>query len=284
MKNFWEIIPSSLPQTTINKPVSVSGWAFRYSAEKSTINFLPTSNQGLVFKIGKAIVPVNPNNIAFDKNHCTNLQSGKTEIKETEHVLSAVYGLGITNLVIEIIGPNEPPIMDGSAKSFINILLQSGVKKLDKIRQQIIITDKFRFSSPDSDSYIEAQTSDNFELDFTTDFPKPIGIQHLSLVITPESFQNEISFARPPLRCPVSEALETKLKEWFRGYEKNKKSIIYYSKNGYLTKLRAKDEIVRHKILDFIGDLANIGLPVSGKFICYKVGHKINGGFAKLFR
>lgn len=284
MRNFWKIIPSTLPQTTINRPASISGWAFRYSARKSTVSFLPTPNQGLVFKIGKATVPVSPKNIIFDKNHCSALQAGKAEIKETEHVLSAIYGLGITNLIIEITGPNEPPIMDGSSKPFVKTIRAAGIRKLAKNRKEIRITKSYRFSLSDSDGYIEVEPSNSNKLDLALEvvFPEPIGKQQLSLTVNPVTYQKEICFARPPLRCPVEEASAEKLRKWFKGYAKNRNSIIYYSKNNYLTKLRVNDEVVRHKILDFIGDIANTGLPITGKFRCYKINHKINGEFAKL--
>jgi len=122
-----------------------------------------------------------------------------------------------------------------------------------------------------------------FFLDLRIEYPQPIGKQHFSSLITPEVYKQEIAFARSPLRCPIEETSTEKLKDWFRGYDQSKDAIVYYSKEKYLTKLRAKDEAVRHKALDFIGDIANIGYPVRGKFICFKVGHKINGEFVKLF-
>lgn len=115
------------------------------------------------------------------------------------------------------------------------------------------------------------------------DFPLPIGKQSISLAITPELYEREIAFARSPLRCPIEEATPEQLQEWFVGYEENKGAILLYSKEGYLTPLRIQDEVVRHKLLDFIGDMANVGLPIRGAFNCFKVGHKINGEFVKLF-
>lgn len=283
MSRFWKVETSNLPQTTIGKPVSISGWALRYYSKKATVNFLPSVRQGLVFKIGDNYINASPENIIFDKNHCTHLRTDEGEVKETEHVLSAVYGLGITNLIIEIIGCDEPPIMDGSSKPFVDALTEVGVEKLSKNRDEIQITKKFKFSLPKSDSSIEVEPFNEFFLDLRVDFPKPIGKQRLFLSINPETYRREIAFARPPLRCPIENASAEKLREWFEGYDQNKNSIIYYSKEKYLTKLRVKDEVVRHKALDIIGDLANAGLPIRGRFSCYKAGHKINGEFAKLF-
>jgi len=173
---------------------------------------------------------------------------------ETEHVLSAVYGLGITNLVIEIIGCDEPPIMDGSSKEFVDALLKAGIKRLKEKRQETQITKKFKFTLPGSDSFIKVEPYDGFIVNTKVSYLEPIGDQKLSLEVTPKKYREEIAFARPPLRCSIEGAPIESLREWFKGYEKNKKSFIYYSKDKYLTKLRIEDEVVRHKTLDFIGD------------------------------
>ncbi len=283
MKKFFELYTSSLPQSTIERVGEIEGYTLRWFSGKSIVRFLPSEKEGLFFRLDRKEIAVSPQNIIFDEKHCTSLKSGLVEVRETEHVLSAVHGLGITNLVIEIEGSGEPPIMDGSSKPFVEVLLKSGIKRLSEKRREIRIVREFSFSLPGSESFIRAEPFDGLFIDMTVDYPLPIGKQHLSISVNPESYQKEIAFARPPLRCSIEEASEEKLKEWFRGWQEAKDSIVYYSKKEYLTPLRSEDEMVRHKILDFIGDIANIGFPIKGKFVCFKVGHRINGEFTRLF-
>ena len=251
MKKFFELYTSSLPQSTIERVGEIEGYTLRWFSGKSIVRFLPSEKEGLFFRLDRKEIAVSPQNIIFDEKHCTSLKSGLIEVRETEHVLSAVHGLGITNLVIEIEGSGEPPIMDGSSKPFVEVLLKSGIKRLSEKRREIRIVREFSFSLPGSESFIRAEPFDGLFIDMTVDYPLPIGKQHLSISVNPESYQKE--------------------------------SIVYYSKKEYLTPLRSEDEIVRHKILDFIGDIANIGFPIKGKFVCFKVGHRINGEFTRLF-
>ena len=249
---FWQINKSDLPQVTIKKSVSVSGNAFRWFSKKSTVKFLPSEKQGIFFRISNKFIEVKPQNLLFDEKHCTTLKTGSNKVMETEHVLSAVYGLGITNLIIEIFGCNEPPIMDGSSKYFTDALVKAGIKKLKGKRKEVKITKRFKFSLPNSDSFIIAEPYNGFNINIKVSYPKPIGDQKLSLEVTPKKYREKIAFARPPLRCSIEGAPIESLREWFKCYEKNKKSFIYYSKEKYLTKLRIGDEVVRHKTLDFI--------------------------------
>jgi len=281
--SFLETVNSSEFQRTIKQPVEVSGNAFRWFSGRTSVRFLPSDTQGIVFKSNDGTVAVAPENVAFDEKHCTTLQAGQAGIRETEHVLSAVYGLGITNLVIELDGVPEPPIMDGSAQPFVEALLRVGIVETSSKKMELRVTKGYRFSLPSGDAFIEVQPSNAWSVFMRVAFPPPIDEQSFSLEVTPGRYADEISFARPPLRCSVEETTPDQLREWFIGYEQNQAAMIMYSKREYLSALRAPDEIVRHKILDFIGDLANVGMPIRGAFSCFKVGHKINGEFVKLF-
>ena len=283
MNTFFETFDSSDFQRTIKKPIEVLGKAFRWFSDNTAVRFLPSDKQGLLFKIGDETVAVAPKNVTFDEKHCTTLRTASTSIRETEHVLSAVYGLGITNLIIELGGVAEPPIMDGSAQPFIEALLQAGLQDLNQKKKEIVITKNFRFTLPQGESFIDVKPSNSWSISMRVEHPSPIGVQSLSLIITPETYTEEVAFARAPLRCPLEETTPEQLREWFVGYESNKDAIILYSKEKYLSELRSQDEVVRHKVLDFIGDLANAGLPIRGEFNCFKVSHKINGEFVKLF-
>lgn len=283
MVTFWKKIQSDLPQVTIERQIEISGHAFRWFSGKSEIRFVPTENEGIVFRYKSQEIPAVSKNVVFDEKHCTTLRNRGVEIRETEHVLSAVYGLGITNLIIELDGVPEPPILDGSSKLFVELLRRVGLKKLPMKRHEIIVERPFQFKVSGSDSFIEVKSGSSLFITMSIVFPEPIGKQYLSIDLSPTTYQTEICFARAPLRCPLEDTTEATLNEWFAGYEKNKNAIIRYSKEEYLGSLRSDDEVVRHKILDFIGDLANIGLPIRGTFHCHKVSHKINGEFAKLF-
>lgn len=283
MATFWKKSKSDLPQVTIEKQVEISGRAFRWFSGESTVRFIPTENEGVVFRYQSQEIPALSKNVIFDEKHCTTLRNQGTEIRETEHILSAVYGLGITNLIIELDGVSELPILDGSSKPFVMLLIQVGLRRLPAKRHEIIISMPYQFIISGSDSVIDVSPANSFLIEMSVAFPEPIGKQNLSVDVSSKTYETEISFARAPLRCPMEDTTPALLREWFVGYEGNENVIIRYSKERYLSPLRSDDEVVRHKILDFIGDLANIGLPIRGKFRCHKVGHKINGEFVKLF-
>ncbi len=283
MDPFYKVADSSDFQRTIKRSIEVSGRAFRWFKDSTKVRFLPSEKQGLLFKIGGEEILVTSRNVTFDEKHCTTLKTKTAYVRETEHVLSAVSGLGITNLIIEVEGVPEPPIMDGSAKDFVDALLVAGLQDLSRKRREVVIIRDFRFSLPQGDSLIEVIPADTWSISMNVAFPNPIGEQSLCLTVTPELYEKEIAFARSPLRCSVEETTPEQLHEWFAGYEESKDAILLYSKEKYLTPLRASDEVVRHKLLDFIGDMANVGLPIRGAFNCFKVGHKINGEFVKMF-
>jgi UDP-3-O-[3-hydroxymyristoyl] N-acetylglucosamine deacetylase len=196
MDAFFEIVESSEPTRTIKKPVAVTGKAFRWFSGKTTVTFLPSDKQGLVFKIAGESVAVAPQNVCFDEKHCTTLRTATADVRETEHVLSAVYGLGITNLIIELDNVAEPPIMDGSAQPFVEALLQAGLHDLNQKKRELVITRNFRFGLPQGDSFIEVKPSDAWSVAMDVEYAPPIGKQSISLGITPETYSQEVSFAR----------------------------------------------------------------------------------------
>ncbi len=193
-------------------------------------------------------------------------------VSTIEHLMSALSGLHIDNLKIEIDGP-EVPIMDGSSKDFVNLIESTPIKKLDKKRKIIKINRNIRVDK--KDTYVELKPNKQFSIDFEIDFPSPIiSKQSCQLQLINGNYKSDIASART------------------FGFEKDVNTLrsnglalggsldnaVVVGENKILNEdgLRFKDEFVRHKILDSIGDLYLAGAPIQGYFYGNKSGHALN--------
>ena len=294
-------------QKTINKKISTNGIGL-HTGLKSTITFKPSKeNTGINFirkDIDKCpLILANIDNV-IDIARGTIIAKNQCKIHTVEHVLSAVAGLGIDNLIIEL-SSKEPPIMDGSAQPFIELLQKAGIKTQDSFKNELIIDKTISFLDNNKGIEIHLLPSDNFKITFMSDYnAKSIGMQHFTLDFTEEKFINDIAPART--FCLFSEIMPLKEAGLIKGGSidnalvfidkkiKNDevekickifkiKSNITKRDQGILNniKLRFIDEPVRHKILDLIGDLALLGMPIRGHVIAKKSGHASNVKFVK---
>ena len=199
------------------------------------------------------------------------------KIRTVEHILAAFSGLGIDNLIVEVNGP-EIPILDGSSIELISLILNSGIAKQGKKRPFLRITNPVFFA--DGQAEIAAFPYDGRRITYRIHFNHHLlGEQNLSLEISEENFVKEIAPARTFGFLKDVEYLKA------NGFAKggSLENAIILGSDGILNAsgLRFKDEFVRHKMLDLIGDFSLIGFPIYGHIIANKSGHTANLKFLK---
>ncbi|KRP28412.1 MAG: UDP-3-O-[3-hydroxymyristoyl] N-acetylglucosamine deacetylase [Cryomorphaceae bacterium BACL22 MAG-120619-bin32] len=232
----------------------------------------------------------------------TNLEKNGVQIQTSEHVLAAVVGLDIDNLIIEI-NASEPPIMDGSSKYFVEAIEKAGIKEQNANIEEFIVKEIISYKDEVTGSEIILMPSDEYQLTTMVDFgTKILGTQNATLDKMAD-FKTEIAAARTfSFLHEIEMLLE---KDLIKGGDLNN-AIVYVDKelsentmqklkkafnkdhisvkpNGILDNLTLHwaNEAARHKLLDVIGDLALVGTRIIGKVIANKPGHLVNTQFAK---
>ena len=238
----------------------------------------------------------------FATERSTSLKKGNAEIHTVEHILAAITGSGIDNIIIEV-DNIEIPILDGSAQEFSNKIAEIGVISQKSKRKYFEITKTFTFTDEKTGAKLIATPSDNYEIDVEIDYnSKTLGIQSASLKNI-SHFQTEIASSRT--FCFLHELEELLDKNLVKGGDINNAIVIVenaissqklsrlkqafnnpeiqVNDGGYLNNLtlRHNNEPARHKLLDVIGDLSLVGMPIKGKITALKPGHKNNTKFAK---
>ena len=210
----------------------------------------------------------------------TTLMKQGVMLSTVEHLLSAVYGLGLDNLFIDI-DSLEVPILDGSSRPFVEALQEAGIDEQDAPRVFLKVEKPIYLE--EGEKFISIEPSANFSVSYEIDFKHPvIGHQQIDLKINPESYAKEISFARTfGFYREVSQLLENGL---IRGG--SFENAVVLSDDGIMNgELRTPDEFVRHKILDLIGDVSLCGSHVIGHVRAHKAGHALHTALATaLFR
>ena len=266
-----------LKQRTLKRVVKASGIGL-HSGQKVMINFLPhVIDGGIVFRRIdlQPSVDITANALLIQEAFmCSNLVQDEIKIGTIEHVMSAIAGLGIDNLIIEV-SASEVPIMDGSAGPFIYLLMQgelveqNAAKKFIKILKPVeaLIEDKRAKFSP----------HEGFQLNFTIDFDHPAfakEYQSATIDFSTETFVYEVSEARTFGFMKDLDYLKANNLALGASLE----NAIGVDDTGVVNEegLRFSDEFVRHKILDAVGDLYLLGHQIIAKFDGYKSGHALN--------
>ena len=238
----------------------------------------------------------------FATERSTSLKKGNAEIHTVEHILAAITGSGIDNLIIEV-DNIEIPILDGSAQKFSDTIEKIGVISQKAKRKYFEITKTFTFTDEKTGAKLVATPSDNYEIEVEIDYnSKTLGIQNAALKNIAH-FQTEIASSRT--FCFLHELEELIDKNLVKGGDINNAIVIVenaissqklsrlkqafnnpeiqVNDGGYLNNLtlRHNNEPARHKLLDVIGDLSLVGMPIKGKITALKPGHKNNTKFAK---
>lgn len=222
-----------------------------------------------------SIIKPNPYVVATTEL-ATTLGNEKTHVSTVEHLLAALLALDIDNVECHVYG-KEIPIMDGSALPITNLIKKAGIRSQYALRKVAKIVRPLLFEA--NGKTINARPYDGFYVDYTIDFPhKAIGVQRLALEITPESF-DEIASARTFGFMKEVEYLHSKN----LALGGSLANAIVVDEEGVLNPegLRFANEFVRHKILDFVGDMAMFGMPLQGAFEVRCSGHQHNNAFLR---
>ena len=206
----------------------------------------------------------------------TSIGTGQFEIQTIEHLLSALAGCAIDNILIEI-DNNEVPGLDGSSIDFLEGLLKAGIKEQEKERMSFSLKEPIFIE--ENGSSIMAVPCDGFKISYTLNYNHPfLKTQFLQLKFNQDTYKEEIAPART--FCLEEEAKE--LQNHGLGHGANYENTLVIAKDGVIkNKLRFEDEFIRHKILDLIGDISLIGVPIKAHIIALRSGHSLNLKLAK---
>ena len=265
------------PQHTIAEPVTLEGRGL-FHGEHAAITFKPAeTNHGIVFvrkDLGDAEIPALVSYVV-KRARRTALKNGQASIDTCEHCLSAMAGLRLDNLLIEIDGP-EIPALDGSAKPFFDALDGAGVVEQDAPRRRMVVREPVVVRQ--DDALVAAMPCEDTEtqLLYELDYPDHgvIGRQLRTFDFRNGDYAHEIA----PSRTFVLESEAKALHEAGIGTHLSPDDVLVIGDDGPLGAItfRFDDEPVRHKMLDLIGDLYLLGAPIQGRIIAHKSGHWLN--------
>ncbi len=270
-------------QTTLALPVETSGVGL-HTAVPVHIRILPAPpNTGYVFKrtdLGGFEIPASVEFIAHCSYATTLMRTG-VMLSTVEHLLAALRGMQVDNAFIEV-DNLELPIMDGSAEAFIELIERAGVVSQPLARKALLVRERIEVSQ--GNRHISVEPADLYEIDCMIDFDHPmIGRQSFRLDLTDGAFGREIAAARTFGFTEEIEALRRA--NLIRGGSLD--NAIVLTAEGMLnsTTLRFANEFVRHKILDIVGDLALLGMPLMGRIVAERSGHILHAALmTKLLR
>ena len=268
-----------LQQQTLAKPASFSGIGL-HSGNKVEMTLLPAPpNSGITFRRvdldSRAEIPAQVGNVA-ETDRSTTISKGNAKVQTVEHVLAALYGFGITNAVVEL-NASEPPVADGSARQFCKMIHASGIEAQAERVEPITVTDPIEYTH--NGTVISAFPHDGFKVTCTSSDKGGRFTQFFSVELTPESWESEIAQART--FC-FYEEIEYLIKNGLiRGGSLENAIVIRDDAVLTTEPMRYREEFVRHKILDIIGDLSLVGSPVRGHIVAVKPGHAANCGLAR---
>lgn len=261
-----------MSRNTLAASASIEGVGLHLGVE-CRLTFVPApSGSGIAFKRmdlpGAPVIRAHVDTAVLTERQ-TQLGTDPVSVHTVEHVLAAVGALEIDDLIIELSGP-EPPIADGSAKPFLDVLLAAGIKKQPGAVQYLDLREPLRFT--DGQAEYEAFPAAELELDVLIDFPhKLIGRQHGTYRISPDRFARELAPART--FGFVSEVEALRARGLIRGAS-TRNAVVLDATGVVDATLRWPDEFVRHKALDCVGDLALAGGRVRAKIVARRPSHR----------
>jgi UDP-3-O-[3-hydroxymyristoyl] N-acetylglucosamine deacetylase/3-hydroxyacyl-[acyl-carrier-protein] dehydratase len=297
-------------QRTIANPVSMSGIGLHTGTE-CTMTFKPAAeNTGIRFVRvdlgGNPEIPAVAEHVV-DVSRGTTIGIGEAKVHTVEHVLAAIVGLQIDNIIIELDGI-EPPVGDGSALPYVEVLQQAGFVQQEAPKDYLVIDETVMYHNEEKQIDIVALPLDGYRITVMVDYQNPaLGSQHTGLFDLEKEFVTEFAPART--FCFLSEVEALANQGLIKGgdldnavvivdHNLNDKELKELGKKIGITEnfvlgeqgilnnkqLRFKNEPVRHKLLDLMGDLALIGAPIKAQILAARPGHRANVEFAKQIR
>jgi len=265
---------ASWNQQTLKAPIGCVGVGL-HSGQRVSLTFRPApADHGIVFRrtdVGADIEARHDH--VVDTRLATVLARDGARVGTVEHVLAALSGCGVDNVLVEVDGP-ELPILDGSAAQFVFLLDCAGIVPQDALRRVIEIRRPVRVR--DGDAFAELRPgAAGLDMAISIDFAAAaIGRQALSLRLAPHSFRQELARARTfTLADEVDDLRAAGLAQ---GGSLDNAVVVDRARVLNPAGLRMPDEFVRHKLLDAVGDLALAGAPLNGRFIAHRSGHTLN--------
>lgn len=275
-------------QTTLANPISVSGVGLHTGAEVSLTLRPAPENTGYIFvrtDLDNFEIPASVEYISHCSYATTLLRKGVV-ISTCEHLLSALRGSGVDNCFIDL-DNIEVPILDGSSEDWVELISNAGITEQKARRRRLRVKERVEIEQGDRRMSIEP--SDKFEIDCTIDFPHPfINKQRLIYTESNADSPNPHSAIRVPQSIYGREIASARTFGFTHEIDMLRKAnlalggsldnAIVLTDEGMLneTPLRTPDEFVRHKILDIIGDVALVGMPVIGRITAHKSGHAVH--------
>ena len=295
----------NIRQHTIKKTVSISGVGLHTGVD-TTMTFFPAPvDHGIKFQRidldGDPVVDADVDNVV-DLSRGTTIEQGGARVATVEHVLAALVGLEIDNVLIQLDGP-ETPIMDGSSIKYVDALKEAGIEEQNALRNFFEVQDSIFYRDPSRDVEIAALPLDDYRVTVMIDYNSPVlGSQHASLTDI-RQFEKEIASSRTFCFLHELEMLhennlikggdlnnaivvvdrkvkENELQSLAKLFNKPKVEV---KKEGILNnvELRHRNEPARHKLLDVMGDLALAGRPIKAQILAARPGHAANVEFAR---
>jgi len=261
-------------QRTLQRTVETQGVGL-HSGKLVSLRLLPAvANTGIVFvrtDLENREVPARVEWVA-QQELAMSLKRDGAQVLTVEHLLAALYATGVDNVRVEINGP-EVPVFDGSSRMFLHLIDEAGIKNLAAFQSTLVVRRSVRVASPKGDRFVLVEPSDAFEVDYSIDFNHSlVGRQRVALDVTEETFRNELSTARTFCFLKDVEAMRARGLALGGSLE----SAVVIGDNGFLSNPRMKDEFVRHKALDVVGDLALLGFRIRGRVVAECAGHALH--------
>jgi UDP-3-O-[3-hydroxymyristoyl] N-acetylglucosamine deacetylase len=268
-------------QKTLQREVSASGKGL-FTGEKVRLKICPAApNTGVVFQRidlpGKPLIPAILSSVD-PSPRCTRLSSNSASVYMVEHLLAAMSALEVDNALIQVEGP-EIASGDGSSQIFVDLIEEAGLVTQSEKRSYLEITEPLYFS--EKEIHLIALPAPEFRLSYTLHYPQSsvLGTQYYAFSSSPAQFKKEIAPCRTfSLYEEIFPLLE---KGIIKGGGLENALVIKGDQIMNPGGARFPDEMVRHKILDLIGDLALVGAPILGHIIAIRSGHSSNVAFAK---
>jgi UDP-3-O-[3-hydroxymyristoyl] N-acetylglucosamine deacetylase/3-hydroxyacyl-[acyl-carrier-protein] dehydratase len=292
-------------QRTIKKAVQLSGVGL-HTGQEVNLTFKPApEGHGYIFQRvdldGAPSVYADVNRV-ISTQRGTTIKQGEAVVHTVEHALSALSGMGLDNVLIEIDGP-EVPILDGSAAPFVQALKEAGIEEQSKEKDYFVVEEPIVYKDEKTGAELVALPKDQFEVVALIDFNSPVLGQQYANFNGTTDYSEEIAPCRTFVFLHEVEFLfEQNLikggdldnaiviadrvvsqEELDRLAKKLGKPSVKVEKEGVLNtiKLHFKNEPARHKLLDIMGDVALLGSPIKGKIVATKPGHAVNVAFTK---
>lgn len=270
------MLRSATPQT-LSREITISGRGL-HSNRPCAVRLVPVTNpSGLTFvhtPTGTEI-PARAE-LAGDLVLATALVKDGVRLQTIEHLLSALFGLEVEHLRIEV-DAEELPILDGSAAPWVEAILQAGIVSLEGRRRFMKITQPVEIRN--GDRWIRALPFDGLRLRYVIDFPIPaLGRQSRELSLTPEKYRRELGSART--FCLAQEIDQMRARGLALGGSLDN-AVVFGTDGPLNASLRFEDEAVRHKMLDLVGDLALLGAPLLGLVEAHAAGHALHVALAQ---